>query len=225
MAINGYRDELSKGKKENKMKKIIFLTCILLSISGANDKYIDLGIYGDMNVIKEKDLMHEIREKSKSITKEKMTEAMQKSIEKYFKVKSNLSLCLKTQDRYLDPTVVLDNDIDLSNFGVFIPKGTTINPLSEALYPGYIIFIDAEDPLQIALASQFNRAASGSSIVIVANGDMAKARIITEQVYKYDAAVQRTFKPECLPSIYVQQEDKFLIREYSLRKKTPKENK
>lgn len=183
----------------------------------------DLGLHGNLYEIKEKNLLDIIREESKKITPERMKEALAESIEEHFTVSSELSSCLVTKDRMMNPSVVLDWDIDLSEYGVFIPKGTMFNPLREALYPGYILFIDASNKDHIFLAQQLQKQTHGAMITVVAKGNMMDARAISEEIYKHDRAVQNALKPNCLPSVYVQQGEEFLVREFALQKKDGKD--
>jgi conjugal transfer pilus assembly protein TraW len=194
-----------------------------VNLSFANQSFIDLGTYGEMYQIKEKDLMKVIKDGLEDVNQTKMRDELEKSIKKYFQVKSDITHCLVTKDRYFNPEITLEQDIDLSEYGVFIKKGEKYNPLKEGLIPNYILFLDADDETHIILGQKFQRQAKGSVMVIVTNGNIMNARTITEEVYKFDEAVRKSFNLHCVPSIYVQQHEQFLIREFAIQKKDGKD--
>ena len=209
-----------------KIIKPFLAVAILFSVNSLlakETKYKDLGTYGNMYDIKEKNLYQLLSEESKKINKEQILEAARESVKEQFKVSSSLTNCIVTQDRMMNPSVVLEWDIDLQDAGVFIPKGTIFNPLENALYPGYILFMDTTDKAQVFLAQKLYKQTKGSMIIIVTNGNLYDIKTISNEIYKYDTSIQDTFKPTCVPSVYVQQKDQFLIREFALQKRDNKD--
>lgn len=193
----------------------------------AGTDYIDLGTYGELYPIAEKDLLSVIEEGAKDINKTKIMEDFRKSSDEYFNVESTIPKCEETLDRDFDPSIVLKEDINLSEYGVFVKAGEKFNPLANALLPSYLFFIDENREEEVLLLQEFNRQIGGDSqvMVIVTGGEMMNLKHITNEIYKADKALLESLNPTCTPSIYVQQGESFLVRELALSKREDKNEK
>lgn len=206
---------------------IFFIFIVAVVLNADNEKYIDLGKYGETYNIEETDVMDMIRkavEKNKDELDQRMREEIRKSVDNYFNVDFDLKHCIVTKDRYFTPETILQHDINLSKYGVFIPANTKFNPLENALFPSYLAFIDTTKKEQIILANKLNQITNGGLFIVVGKGNILDVKDITDEVYKANKPVVRAFKPECMPSVYVQQGNKFLVREFALQKKDGKDS-
>lgn len=194
---------------------ISFFACLnLLAI----ETFKDLGTYGNQYEIKEEDAFVNMQKEFKKISKEQIVEAASKASKEVFIAKTDMGNCLVSKDKTFDPTITLKEPIDLSKYGVYIEAGTTFNPLEKGFISSYILFINANDPLQIQLAEQLSQSTSGNLMIIVSNGNMLKVQHLTNEIYKLDTPTINAFHLECVPTVFVQQDKQFFVREFALRK-------
>jgi hypothetical protein len=124
----------------------------------------------------------------------------------------DLKECAKNRQREYVPLIRMPIDIMDRNANVLIKAGTFINPLEKGLvFNAYIVFINADDPVQRVLAKMLKSKAA----IIVVKGDMQK--LFKEGVFAYraDKALIENLNLECVPSVYTQKNNTFLINEYN----------
>lgn len=201
---------------------LIFIVSLLftnvLSADSLQKSFKDLGLYGNLFEITEEDEFYRMKREFKKISHEKIIEAANTSAKELFNVKTDISNCLVNTDKVFDPTVVLEKPIDLSKFGIYINEGTKFNPLEKGFISSYIIFIDANDFLQVKLVEKLYGSIGKNLMIIVSNGEMTKLNYLTTEIYKLDQPTINAFHLQCVPSIYIQQENHFFVREFALRK-------
>jgi len=196
-----------------------FFLCLNLE---ANETFKDLGIYGNQYEIIEEDALVNMQKEFKKISKEQIIEAASKASKDVYIAKTDIGHCLVSKDKTLDPTITLKEPIDLSKYGVYIDAGTTINPLEQGFINSYILVIDTNDSLQLKLAEKLSQSTSGNLMILVANGNMLKVQHLTNEIYKLDIPMMNAFKLECVPTVFIQQEKQFFVREFALRKQDGK---
>lgn len=205
---------------KNKLLPLLAFILIAQALPAA-EEFKDLGTWGNLYEIKEEDMLSVIKKSSEAFTPERILAEAKEAAKSILIAKSDIGHCLVSRDRTFNPTKVLEQDIDLSEYGIVVKAGTSFNPLEKGLIKAYILFIDVRDALQIQLAEQLNASNGGNLMIIVTNGDLLKAQHITNEVYKIDQPTMDAFKLECAPTVYVQQDDVFFVREFALRKEKP----
>jgi len=201
-----------------------YFVAVLFSITtslGAD--YVDLGTHGDLYQIEEKDLFAEIKEGSLKIDRFKMVEELKNSAREHLIAKGTLPDCQKSADRYYEPKITLEHDINLPESGVVIRKGETFNPLEKALLPSYLFFLSSENKKHLALAKKIYSSVGSQVLFIVDRGGLMEMKPISEQAYKGDNGIYKALSIECVPTIIVQQGKKFLVREFGLDQKKDKQ--
>lgn len=198
------------------MKIFQFIFLIALSLHA----YEDLGVYGELYPIKERDFMELLKEKEAALDKKQLLEDMKKEATQSLIIRSHLSTCEKTQQRIYEPTINLKKDIVLPFEDEVAHKKGTYNILKEQnlLIPYNVIFIDADDELQVELAGMYKQQLKQKIRILVVKGDYLK--FISNPLFEYakvarDKFEVKAFNVQCLPSIYTQQEYRFVINEYN----------
>lgn len=178
--------------------------------------YTDLGTYGNTKLIKEKSFDLLIQEKYQDlIIKKKLEKEIKIAYDNSFNITSSLRTCDKSVQYDYIPTIILSEDIKIPyNQKILFKKGYSYNILKEnnIFFNKYLIFIDANDDIQIKLAKKYKKYAD----IFVVKGNIKK---LLEQDINAKLARERIeikmLKIKCLPTILTQQEYKFIINEYN----------
>lgn len=120
--------------------------------------YEDLGTYGELKEIKERDLMELFVERAKQIDYVKLEQEIKENIDKTFKIKSNIPNCNLSKQRTYEPQIEIAQDLKIPYTDINIKeKSSKYNVLKEnnLFFPFNIIFIDADDELQVDLARYY----------------------------------------------------------------------
>lgn len=183
------------------------LICVKISLFA----YTDLGVWGAQYNLEKP---FEFKEPTSPILSD---EKVRKSIKNSLKVHIELPDCNVTKDREFNPTVVLEHDIKMPKFNIDIKKGTSFNYLTIKRMERYLIMINANDPMQV----EFARYYLSNSDVVLYKGSVETFQDWSDgHVYIADESFQRAFKAQCLPSVYIQKEHVFLIREFNINEFT-----
>jgi hypothetical protein len=192
--------------------------------------YEDLGTYGEMYEIKEKDFMETLTEKYNKLDIKKIENQITNNASKSLIIKSRIGSCLTTRTREYEPVIKLENDLKLPYLDNVLEKKGIHNILKEnkMFIPYNIIFIDADDEIQIELAKLYKKVLKEKIRILIVKGDYLK---ITQNSLFQNAKVARdafeikAFNVQCLPSIYTQKEYKFIINEYNPKELIKNEKK
>ena len=170
--------------------------------------FTDLGVWGTQYDIEES---FEFKEPTTPILSD---EKIEQAYSNALKSAQKLPDCAKTADRVMNPTVILDHDINMPKFNIFIKKGTAFNYLDHRKMQRYMIMVNGSDPYQIEFAKHYLPV---SDIVIYNGSTEAIDNWSDGHVYIAEESFQKAFKVECLPSVYVQNDNRFNIREYNIK--------
>lgn len=197
--------------------RIVFLVCIFLSQAVFSLE--DLGTHGQSYDIKEKDLMSQITE---GISEEKILEYKKNvntSVEKLLNPTSEISACLQNNERSYEPIYEVPDDIKTADGRILYRKGYKFNVLEKmqsisASFSKYIIFIDSRDKVQKKLAQDYKEI---SDILIVSGGmnDFNKTEHDQMQPMIANKQLLDKFQVNCIPSVYEQKNNRFVIKEYA----------
>lgn len=189
------------------MKVLLLFVLSLLAYGVEN-----LGTYGKTYEIIEPDMYKEIMQRAKEINASKIKKSFYSSLDRYLVPIYDVPICLKNRQRRYTPFLTIPVDIYDKDGKLLYKAGSTINPLEKGVsFYSYILFIDANDPIQRALAKMLRAKAT----IVVVKGDMKKLLSKGIYVYRADKNLIEGFDVECLPSVYTQKEDKFYINEYN----------
>lgn len=192
------------------MKKISLLLFLILTNLYC---YEDLGIYGLTYDIKEKSLIDEIEQRYEK-NKNEIEKNIKKKYLSSFITRSPIPNCKKSEQRYYTPIKVLSKDVIMPISNKVIHKKGEFNILKEnsIFFNKRLLFINADDPIQIALAKELKYGAD----IYVVNGDIHKLLVqgINANLVKSIFELQN-FNLQCTPSIYTQQDYQFVINQYN----------
>lgn len=182
--------------------------------------YEDLGIHGETYPIKEKNFKILLYEKYNQLNLTDIEKKVKVNATSSFKIKTNIETCKKTQVRTYYPTVKLDQDLKLPFANTIQKEKGTYNILKEqkVFFPYNIIFIDADDEVQVELARLYKQQLNAKIRVFVAKGNYLKLR--ENKTFRYskisrEGLESKAFNLKCLPSIYTQKDNSLIINEYN----------
>ena len=183
--------------------------------------YEDLGTYGELKEIKERDLMDLFTEKANALNYNQLEEDIKKNINKTFKIKSKIQACMVTKERSYEPLVDIKEDVKVPFTDLKLKeKNSKYNILNEnnLFIPFNIIFIDADDEVQVELARVYKQQLKEKLEIYVVKGDilsLSKFKAFEDVKIARDGLELKAFNVQCLPSIYTQKDYQFQIVEYN----------
>lgn len=200
------------------MKSLIFGIVLLSSLYA----YEDLGVYGETKEIKERDFVELLNEKAEAIDYEKLKKDMDAAVEKSLILNSSLKTCTQTKKRVFEPLIDIPNDVKLPYTEVILQsKEKKYNILKEnhISMPYNIMFINANDEIQIELARLYKHELKDKIKILMVSGNynqIAKDPILFDTQVSRDGIENKAFALECVPSIYSQNKNyTFDIVEYN----------
>lgn len=190
------------------------LTIIIYILASYLLAYVDLGIHGNMVEPIEPDFMLELQKKAQDLNTTLLKKQAQKSLGEAMNVKGSIPLCVKNRTYIKTPAYTLEENVYLPTGELLYAKGSNFNILSKLQFQSKIIVLDTNDRRQIDLAKQD----SGNSILLVANGDirMLQKETKNSSVYVLDETGRKSFDVMCLPTIFEQKNETFLVNEINL---------
>lgn len=200
-------------------KNILIFSCLFLNITNLQAEYVDLGVRGPQYEIKEKSFKEEIAEKLKEfdfiLWEKKIADGLDASL----KLESNLEYCKENKQWEFDPTITIEDDIKIPYFNkVLYKKGYKYNPLVEnkIQFGKYMIFIDADNDTHLALAKKYENKAE----IFVVKGNVERLADVNIPALVYRDKIEgKSFKLNCLPTVYTQNNNIFKVNEFFLEKK------
>ena len=194
------------------MKGIALLFLSVLAFCGP----VDLGTHGKTYEPAEPDFFELIKSPEVQKRIASATAGAKHSLGNSFSGKASVEGCVATGTREYEPTYTLKNEIRSADGKMLFPKGYRFNILGRlaakgAVFRRRILFIDADDPVHVALAKRY---ADGADIIVARGDGMPLAREGVRVAVANPVIVDR-FGLKCLPSMYEQRGDRFFIREYT----------
>ncbi len=170
--------------------------------------FTDLGVWGaEYSISEHVDLKEN---KSPPIDEQIIEKAFKKALTS----EQKLPDCNSTRDRTFNPEVVLEHDINMPQYKVFIKKGTKFNYLEYRKMQRYMIMIDGNNSMHVEFAKHYLPV---SDVVIYNGSTEVIENWVDGHVYIADESFQKAFKTQCLPSVFIQNNHEFLIREYNIK--------
>lgn len=185
----------------------------------------DLGKYGPTEAIEERDFLEEIQERLAGIDWEARKE---KAWNQYWSRYSFLTLPRATRDRVFQVEAVYEvpQDFRLPDGQVLARQGDKIN-LFDKVKPRFVLLVfDGSDPQQLAWAKEKAREHQGYLVQYLTTAlpertweSFSKLEGQLEApLYLLNNAVRDRFRLACVPSIVRPLEDRFEVREISMKK-------
>ncbi len=211
-------------RKKQMIKSVLpVFVLVCFSFSGTSMAK-DLGVFGAVYDITEKDALKEIEEKAREVD---IKRAINRG-ELATKVKNytpgdlkeaKLPPARKERTFLVDMTYTLDRDIADEKGNVIYPKGYTFNPLDYITYPGVIVILDAKSPQQVAWFKQSAYGNDPMTKLLITDGSCAdSSTALRRPVFYASRAIVDIFQIEAVPSV-VRQKGAFMdVREIPVEK-------
>ncbi len=198
---------------------ITALVCMLLAVpAGA----VDLGKIGKAWPIAEPDFVEDMQ----AIARAKVESGEWAKVEQETKRRAKerienpapvegLATVSATRERRFDPSIVLSRDILDPDGRVIAAAGTVVNPLAIKPMREPVLFIDARDTRQVALAERLRGVHDDRLMVILTGGSPVELMRRWQRPVYFDqgGALSRRFTITAVPSLMTQDKQRFLISE------------
>jgi conjugal transfer pilus assembly protein TraW len=171
----------------------LMLSALIVTPSHAGD----LGTYGETFKIVEIDLLKVMAAKLRKMQADGSFDRMNKEIAERSRRKvenpdpiAGIRTTIEPRSWLHDPTIIVQQDIADNNGRVFARKGDRINPLERMpTFNETMLFIDARDPKQIQLASDYRKKQGAERLkVILTAGSPTNLMRKWESVVYFDQA-------------------------------------
>lgn len=186
----------------------------------------DLGVKGPVETILERNLIEVMQEKVAGID---WAEKKEEAIKRFWKKQKFIQLTRATQPRtrYLDPSILITDDMVTPNGVVIHSKGTRINPLDIKSFEQALVIFDPMDKKQLALVDaelKILKTKHQRITLMVTQFDRDKGwdsyKSITDHfdspVFKLTNDVSSRFEIENVPTIVTAEDKHFVIKELAL---------
>ncbi|MGD0235586.1 MAG: hypothetical protein ABSC55_13755 [Syntrophorhabdales bacterium] len=203
---------------------VLFLTWLFVSSTGSPAK--DLGVFGAVYGIAEKDALTEIEEKAaradlkRMVNKDELTKKLKHYTPEDLKAVKDLPAAKKERTFLVDMTYTLEEDIADDRGNVVYRKGYTFNPLDYVVYPRSLVILNGAKREQVVwfMASPFNRDLSVK--VLITDGSYAEiSKVLKRPVFYASQAVIGVFQIRALPSVVWQKGRLMEVREIAVKVK------
>ncbi len=212
------------------MRFLVVFVALIFASSGIS-QVVNLGKFGAVYPIKERDALEEMLEAASKVNwakvfdPEKFTERL-----KNFKPPNLKKVPRASQERrrLVDLTWTLPFDIPKVNehgkiVGVLYPRGYTFNPLDYVNYPGILVILDGEDPLQLAWFERSSYFNDPKVRLLITQGSWYELfEKYKRPIFYATSVVLDRLKIERVPSV-VRQKGKYMeVREIDVEKELKK---
>ena len=186
----------------------------------------DLGVWGQVYLIKEQDFLFFIKNKLVKLQNEGALESAKKDFIKRSKehilrphAVNGLSTTNNPQVFYYDPSFILQHNITDAMGQVLYKKGLTVNPLNKISFKQIWIFFDADDARQLSWASAKIKSLQQVKPILV-KGNIKKAvKALGVRVYFDQQGVfTRKFRLKHIPVVISESHKKLKIQEENINK-------
>ena len=190
------------------MNRLSLSLALPLALLAASAHAVDLGTWGDLYPISEPDMLSTIQGRLKSMQEsgeldELQTAFKERVIEHTLRPApvTGLTLADKDSTHFIDPSVVVSQDMTDHQGRVFAKKGQRLNPLATVPFNQTLYFIDADDPRQLAWMHQ-QRPTTPLYKVILVKGNVREATqaLDTRLYFDQEGVLSRKFALTAVPA-------------------------
>lgn len=194
----------------------LFLLLISSNLFGEQDTFIDFGIRGHLYDIKEKSFKEEIATRLKKIDYSYWEKEILDSAKRSMNIVSLKSNCIENKNYIHNPSFEISEDITIPYMNkTLYKKGYIYNPLKEnnIKFKKHQIFINTDDVHQLMLAVKYSNQAD----IFVVKGNMQNILDYGIEAYIFREEIEgKSFKINCLPTVFTQKDFTFIVNEYLL---------
>lgn len=169
------------------MKARVALSLLLLSGSVLAT---DLGTWGDLWPVDEPDMLNLIESRLKTLQQsgemdQKMAEFKDRVVRNSQRPSAveGIKRAVRYERRWFDPSIRVDKDLTDEKGTVFAHAGQVFNPLSLTPFNETLLFIDGDDPDQIAWAQRQKPATLISRIILVSGNIPETSAKLDSRIY------------------------------------------
>ncbi len=203
---------------------LLGICMVLLSTAAVQAR--DLGTYGAVYPIAEKDALSEIEARAKEVNWKKALDP--KKAEK--KIKEHrppglikLPPSLKDGSFSVDGTYSMQMDVPDGKGGVLYPKGYTFNPLDYVFLPRILVFLDGSDERQIEWFKSSPYKEDFRTMLLLTDGPYYEImQDLKIPVYYANRKIIDRLGLKAVPSVVVQNGKLMQVREYDINLKKAK---
>lgn len=190
------------------MNRLSLSLALPLALLAASSHAVDLGTWGDLYPISEPDMLSTIQGRLKSMQEsgeldELQTAFKERVIEHTLRPAPVTGLTLADKDsiHFIDPSVVVSQDMTDHQGRVFAKKGQRLNPLATVPFHQSLYFIDADDPRQLAWMRK-QRPTTPLYKVILVKGNVREATqaLDTRLYFDQEGVLSRKFALTAVPA-------------------------
>ncbi|MGB3209299.1 MAG: hypothetical protein WBB19_01195 [Desulforhopalus sp.] len=175
---------------------------------------INLGTVGETYPVVEADVVAELR---KEAAKHDATDKLPRSLHMQSYQPPNLHVLptARAQRSFLvDMNYTLDQDLIDGEGKILYPKGYNFNPLDYISFPGGLVVIDGDDPLQIDWFMKTPYADNHQARLLLSNGlAFELTRQLKRPVFYLTKDIADRLRLTAVPSVIVQKENKLQVQE------------
>jgi conjugal transfer pilus assembly protein TraW len=198
---------------------LFVLICFAFSVTSSAK---DLGVFGAVYDIAEKDALKEIEERAREVDINRIIKRgdLAKKIENYAPEglkELKLQPARKERTFLVDMTYTLDRDIADQKRNVVYPEGYAFNPLDYVTYPGIIVILDGKNPAQVAW---FERSEYGKDLktkLLITEGSYTElSKSLKRPVFYASRTIVEAFQIKAVPSVVAQRGTLMEVREIAI---------
>ena len=183
----------------------------------------DLGVFGAVYDIAEKDALKEIEEKAREVNINRIINRgeLARKAKNYAPAElKDVRLPPARQERtfLVDMTYTLDRDIADERGNVIYPKGYAFNPLGYVTYPGIIVILDGKSQRQVAWfrRSEYNK--DLKTKLLITDGSYTElSKILKRPVFYVSQVMVGVFQIKAVPSVIRQKDALMEVREIPVK--------
>lgn len=225
------RSEISPGKSSQAGDLPVADTRVADSPAGdsrvADSRAADAGVYGETFPIEEKSLLDLIKAKLQALSDSGKLEGHQQTILRQAKEQlnrpppvKNIHKTITPRSFYWDPSITVPYDLKDHQGNVFHRKGVKVNPLDTRSFRCPFLFVDGDDPKQVAWAIKQRQLADASrkpKIILVQGVPFDLSKKLNLPVYFDQSGVLvRKFGITQTPATVLQKGKALLVTEVNL---------
>lgn len=209
------------------MIKSLLPTLVLICVTFSGTSMAkDLGVFGAVYDITEKDALKEIEEKARNGDINRIINRgdLARKVKNYTPGDlKNVKLPPARKDRtfLVDMTYTLDRDIADERGNVIYPKGYTFNPLDYVTYPGVIVILDGKSQTQVAWFKRSEYSKDLKTKVLITDGSYEElSNVLKRPVLYASRAIIGVFQIKAMPSVVRQKGALMEVKEILLKGNT-----
>ncbi len=214
------------------MKRHVFilvplLACLVVSAAVSHAK--DLGVFGAVYAIAEKDALIEIEERAakrnlnQMVNKDELTKKLKNYTPEDLKSVKDLPPPRKERTFLVDMTYTLEQDIADDKGNVVYLKGYTFNPLDYVTYPNTIVILNGNSPGQVGWFKKSAYSRDLRTKLVITDGSYSDlSKTLKRPVFYATSAMIDVFQIKAVPSVVHQKGTMMEVNEIAVvEKKAP----